>query len=212
MGIDLGVKSTGGKYTATWADSDWDASGKESETLGGDYEFVGGLDINYGFALGSDMILRVGATYDVNDTDIYSFSESYSDTWGSYRDRTTFEESDHFSVYVAPGLLIGERTLAYVKLAHHRMKVTGKNSWSQHDIDGVLVAGTSIKGSEKFEGWGFGAGIETQLSEKIFFTADVQYVRYNSETILSESAGSWSSEGKVRPTSAMGTLGLSYRF
>lgn len=214
VGVDLGVKSTGGKYTLTYTDSTpgfgW--SGKDSETLGGDYEFVAGLDINYGFALGSDVILRVGATYDFNDTDVYSSSENTVAPSGSYRNRTTIEETDHFSVYIAPGLLIGERTLAYIKLAHHRMKLAAKNSWAQYGSDGAWLFGDAMNGSEKFEGWGFGAGIETQLSEKVFFTAEVQHVRYNSETLFSDAGDDWSEKEKARPTSTIGTLGLSYRF
>lgn len=211
VGVDLGVKSTGGKLTASYS-SNSGTQEKVSATVGGDYEFLAGLDANYGFALGSDMVLRIGATYDINDTDIASFSESGSGSWGSYQERTTFEESDHYSVYVAPGLLIGERTLAYVKLAYHRMKVTQKSRGSVFDADGAFLDGESFSGSEKFEGWGFGAGIETQLSSNIFFTAEVQHVRYNSETLFAESGVNVTSTGKVRPTSTIGILGLSYRF
>lgn len=215
VGVDLGVKSTGGKYTSTQTASipgaEW--SDRTSETLGGDYEFVTGLDINYGFALGSDVVLRVGATYDFNDTDIDSFSYSSSGPGWTYRERATLEENDHFSVYIAPGLLIGERTLAYVKLAHHRMEVKGKYSESFHDANGALISGMSGKASEKFEGWGFGAGIETQLSTNIFFTAEVQHVRYNSETLFSgQDEFGVNHKDKARPTSTIGTLGLSYRF
>lgn len=210
LGVDLGMKSTGGEYKATDRDVsfDWD----EKRKLGGDNEFVAGIDVNYGFALSPKMILRIGATYDFNDTDVESSGESFSTLGGGHRERTSVEESDHYSLYVAPGILLGERTLAYAKLAYHRMELNAKTSSVQFDATGDVIDSESFKASEDFAGWGLGLGIETQLTSNIFFSVEVQHIRYGSETIYRETGPDYVYQEKVEPDSTIGTFGLSYRF
>lgn len=210
LGIDLGMKSTGGEFKSTDRDLSFDWVNKT--TLGGDNEFVAGLNVNYGFALSPKMILRVGATYDFNDTDVGSSTDSYSGSGGSDQSRATVEESDHYSLYVAPGILLGERTLAYAKLAYHRMELNAKQSWVEYDISGDVTASESFKGSEDFAGWGFGLGIDTQVTSNIFFSVEVQHVRYGSETIYRETGPGYVYQEKAEPDSTIGTFGLSYRF
>lgn len=207
LGVDLGMKSTGGELKTS--DRDLDYGWK----LGGDNEFVAGLNVSYGFALGPTMILRVGATYDFNDTDVESSTSSYSNIRGeSDRTWTSVEESDHYSLYVAPGILLGERTLAYAKLAYHNMELSEKYSWVEYDTGGDVFDSYSSKGSEDFAGWGFGLGIETRVTSNICFSVEVQHVRYGSETMYGETGPGYVYQEKVEPDSTIGTFGLSYRF
>lgn len=187
---------------------DW----SEKTQLGGDNDFVAGIDVNYGFALSPKMILRIGASYDFNDTDVESSGESITDPWGGRAGQMSVEETDHYSLYVAPGILLGERTLAYAKLAYHHMELATKAHRVEYDTSGDVIDSESFKNSEDFAGWGLGVGIETQLTSNIFFSVEVQHVRYGSETIHRDTGPDYVSQDKAKPDSTIGTFGLSYRF
>lgn len=75
-----------------------------------------------------------------------------------------------------------------------------------------MIDSESFKNSEDFAGWGLGVGIETQLTSNIFFSVEVQHVRYGSETIHRDTGPDYVSQDKAKPDSTIGTFGLSYRF
>ncbi|WGK63464.1 outer membrane beta-barrel protein (plasmid) [Halopseudomonas sp. SMJS2] len=213
VGLDMSLKSTGADLTNTFSSANF--TGKESESLGGEQNVAAGIDLNYGFMINPEVLIRVGATATFGTQEIEdSSSSSVSDFGGvvsTFTGKGTVEESDHYSVYIAPGLLVTDNTLVYAKLAYHQMNLDVTRSTTVTDSFGSISDSVSM--DKKFNGFGIGAGVETRLTENLFLSAEVQHVRYGKETIDSGTTefGETFSD-KIEPTSTIGTLGLAYRF
>jgi opacity protein-like surface antigen len=171
-----------------------------SEDFGGNQDVIGALNVWYGFNVTPSVVVQIGATYDLGDTEGASSSYSYP----GYSSSSTFEESNHYSIYVAPGYRVTPKTLVYGKIAYHGMK--GKESWSNSDGD------SNTWFSKNFSGWGFGAGVSTMLTDNIFLYAEAQRVMYDEKTIYSNSGEGWTDTETVKPTSTIGSIGIGWNF
>lgn len=213
VGIDMNLKSTGADLTNTFTGADF--NDKESESVGGEQNVAAGIDLNYGFMVSPEMLVRVGATatfgtQEIEDSSISSFSD-FGGGASTFSAKGTIEESDHYSVYIAPGLMVTENTFVYGKLAYHQMTLDVSNSTTNTDAFGSVTDSFSM--DQEFSGYGIGAGVETRLTENLFLSAEVQHVRYGEETIDSGTGAFGETfSTKVEPTSTIGTLGLAYRF
>lgn len=192
IGAEMQFKSTGGDLSY----KDSGSGGYSSGSLGGENNVIGAINASYGIAVAPKVILQVGATYDLNKTDIYK--DKYSDSTSS--GSTKVDEKDHYSVYIAPGFLVAPSTLVYGKLAYHSMKAS-LNAYDS--LDGTL------KGNKTFTGYGYGAGIRTSFTSNIYAYAEVQRVQYESKTIAS--AGT-TLKVSAEPTSTIGSIGVGYNF
>tara|TARA_Y100000296_G_C5179234_1_gene262392 strand:- start:1022 stop:1786 length:765 start_codon:yes stop_codon:yes gene_type:complete len=213
VGLDMHLKSTGADLTSTFTGADF--NDKETESLGGDQNVAAGIDLNYGFMLTSEVLVRVGATATFGTQEIEESSISSVSNFGgqisTFNAKGTVEESDHYSVYIAPGLMVTDNTFVYGKLAYHQMELDLKGSTTSTDSFGTVS--DSFSSGESFSGIGIGAGVETRLTDNLFLSAEVQHVRYGEETIDSGTVGAGTTfTDKVEPSSTIGTLGLAYRF
>ncbi len=115
VGIDMNLKSTGGDVKNTFSVPNF--SDSSSYTVGGDQNVAVGADLHYGFLINPEVLVRIGATATFGSHDIESGkSRSYAEFGGFESTMTTkssVEESGHYSVYLAPGMLVTENTLVY---------------------------------------------------------------------------------------------------
>lgn len=217
VAVDMQFKSTGGdsKWSESYVETGGEYSGSESEKmdLGGHQDVIAGVNAWYGFELTSCAVLQIGATADLGKTDMWK--TRYSDRWpgGSYGDSGKLEESSHYSVYIAPGYLVTPKTMIYGKLAYHSMKLKAKGSSAYFDPDYDDGRG---KSSNRYKGWGIGAGISTMLNDNVFVYVEAQRVQYGSEKWYSYSEGgdgwSYNEKASVKPRSTIGSIGIGYNF
>lgn len=113
----------------------------------------GSLSGEYGFALGSQAVLGVGASVDLGDT-------KYG-TFGFGNAPATIKATDKYSVYVAPGYALSKDTLAFVKVGYHNAKM----------------------GSESFNGFGFGLGVRTMLNKNLFLQLEATRLDFSSKDL-----------------------------
>ncbi|MDO9278272.1 MAG: outer membrane beta-barrel protein [Polaromonas sp.] len=118
------------------------------------------LQAAYGFAMGNNYVLGLGATYALGDL------KSGSVTVGDFN--ANLKGKDAYSLYLEPGYAISNSTLVYGKLAYLSMK--GE-------------AGGSIHGSEDFSGVGYGVGIRHKLNKNLFLQGEIAQADYSHETI-----------------------------
>jgi opacity protein-like surface antigen len=196
--VELQLKSTGAQYTESYVEPGY--SNSWSEDFGGNQDVIGALNVWYGFNVTPSVVVQIGATYDLGDTEGATWSFNYP----GYSQSSTFEESDHYSIYVAPGYRVTPKTLVYGKIAYHGMK--GEESWS--DSDGN--SGTYF--SEDFSGWGFGAGVSTMLTNNFFLYVEAQHVMYDEETIYSNGDPVYTYTESVEPSSTIGSIGIGWNF
>lgn len=148
---------------------------------------VGRLDLSYGFGLAPQVVLNVGASYDLHHIKFgnYSYVENGSTYQGSIKMKR------HFSLYAAPGYQFSPNWLGYAKFAWHNAKVeyidAGENDQLTHN------------------GFGFGAGANVALTKNIEMRFEIQHVLFNRRTAV---AG----EVFVKPKSTEAFVYLGYRF
>jgi outer membrane immunogenic protein len=112
------------------------------------------LQAAYGFDLGHNYVLGVGATYNLGDL-------KYGSTTGA-----NLKGKDAYSLYVEPGYAFTNSTLVYAKLAYLGMK---------GEADGI--------GSRDFAGVGYGVGVRHKLSSNLFLQGEITQSEYSSSTI-----------------------------
>jgi opacity protein-like surface antigen len=158
------------------------------EVSGGGMEFsglgsqniIGTVSGDYGFALSNTSVVLVGAKFDLSKTQIAKASGGGSSV--------TLEESDHYSVFVAPSMLLNDKTLAYAKLSLETAKYG-------------LDKGGDTK--ETGHGVGYGVGIRTHITGNWFANVEAGRIAYNSKD-----AGSAS----MKTGSTVASFGISYKF
>lgn len=123
---------------------------------------VGRIDLSYGFSLAPRWVANIGATYDLNKTDVGTIH--FSDDAGTFDSRNKLK--DHFSLYVAPGYRFTPNWLGYAKLGWHRAKVEFN--------DGQLGRYES-----KNYGFGYGLGIATTITPHIELRLEIGRVDFN---------------------------------
>lgn len=116
----------------------------------------GTLSGEYGFALGSNAVLGVGASFDLGDTKYGTTSLGKS--------TSTWKATDKYSVYVAPGYAINKDTLAFVKIGVHHAK---------GQIDAVDIG--------SFNGIGFGLGVRTLMTKNLYLQLEATRIDYSSK-------------------------------
>ncbi len=107
----------------------------------------------YSYAASENVLLTVGASYDVKDTQL-------SDTT---------KLKNHYAVYFEPGYVIDKSTLIFGKIGYHRAKVNA-------DDNGSVV-------SASFHGTGYGVGVRHKLDKQLFVQAELEQVKYSQKTL-----------------------------
>ena len=112
------------------------------------------LQAAYGFALGNNYVLGLGATYGLGDL-----------KYGS-SGLANLKGKDAYSIYLEPGYAFSNSTLVYAKLAYLGMK---------GEANGL--------GSRDFDGVGYGVGVRHKLNSNLFLQGEITQSEYSSETI-----------------------------
>lgn len=107
----------------------------------------------YGYVASENMLLTVGASYDVNDTKLSS----------------TAKLKNHYAIYLEPGYVIDKSTLLYGKIGYHAAKF--------HSTDNGSVTTSSMNGI------GYGVGIRNKLDNQFFVQAELEQVNYSKKTV-----------------------------
>lgn len=146
----------------------------------GSQNIIGTVSGDYGFALSNTSVALVGAKFDLNNTQIAKASGGGNSV--------ALEEKGHYSVFVAPGILLNDKTLAYAKLSLESAKY------------GLDKGGDT---EETGHGIGYGVGIRTHISGNWFANIEAGRIAYNSKD-----AGSAS----MKTGSTVASFGVSYKF
>jgi hypothetical protein len=122
------------------------------------------LQAAYGFALGNNYVLGLGATYALGDLKFGSASAGNL--------TASLKGKDAYSIYLEPGYAFSSSTLVYAKLAYLGMK---------GEVEG------SSRGSEDFSGVGYGVGVRHKLNKNLFLQGEITQADYSGETVAGTS-------------------------
>lgn len=151
----------------------------------GQQSWNGSLQAAYGFGAGPSTVVSVGGTYALGD--------SKGGKFGTDEYIAQIRAKNVYSVYVEPGFLLNDRTLAYGKLSYEGAKGTGA-------LPGEGERSRSMRGS------GFGAGFRTMLNQTSFVQVEFKQVSYNSIGLLVSEGAS------IKPKATLGTIGFGMKF
>ena len=139
------------------------------------------LHAGYGFDLGNDSGVIVGLGY--NPTDIKAGTA----------DTTSVVIKNSWSLSVAPGMMLNEKSLAYVKLAYEAGTLSIK--------DGAITR------DESLSGFGFGAGLRTEINKTTFLETEIKQVNYKKFTIKGNS-----DSFDLTPELTVGSVSVVFKF
>jgi opacity protein-like surface antigen len=138
------------------------------------------IGADYGFAFGGNGVLLIGTTYSFGSPKVLDFNaggEAFS-----------FKEKSGYSVYVAPGVIVGKETLLYFKLSHNNTKIE---------------ASGDIIGDKSFSGVGYGVGSRMNINKSTFINVEFQQLKYGAEEAL---GANW------KPSATVGSVAIGLRF
>lgn len=171
VGVNLDHTAVSNQITD--ASTDLDGLGQQSVGVS--------LQAAYGFDLSPSSVLSIGATYSLTDAKAGHIKDNST---------VTFKGKNAYSIYLEPGVLISDKTLAYGKVSYESVKMSAED--------------TGGSDSKNINGVGYGFGIRTMLDKAWSLQAEVKHVKYGSEALDSTTT--------FKTSATIGTIGLGYKF
>ena len=183
--------------------------------LGDQTNVIPGIDLNYGFALGNNFVLGIGATYDFSKTKTGGFD------FGSYingEDSTLTVDSelkDHYSLYIQPTYVINKDSAFFAKVGRHYAKSEVSSAGT-----GLLYGGAFGDSPRKnnVEGWGYGLGLKTFLNSNFYVQAEAGIVEYDRVNLPLLSGGDnidallGTAPSSIKQKTTNATISVGYKF
>jgi opacity protein-like surface antigen len=145
------------------------------------------LQAAYGIGLSNSAVLGFGGTYSLGDLKAGSGSASNGAM------TVALKTKNLYSLYLEPGFVVGNTSLAYAKLMYLGTKGERTSSFGPR----------STTSSEHFKGMGFGAGFRTMLNKNLYLQAEFLQTNFGSKNIHGID---------IKISGTTGTVGLGYKF
>jgi hypothetical protein len=159
--------------------------------------FILGADINYGFAIGNNFVIGLGATYDFSKTKNGEETTTFTSEDATADVNYSNELKDHYSLYIQPTYVINKDSAMFAKLGRHFAKYTFTGA-----IPAVPIV---VSESLNIEGWGYGLGFKNFLSDNLFVQGEVVVVDYRENKVF---------DGIIltKPETTIATISVGYKF
>ena len=194
-----GTSSTGGTNGANTGSA---SVGKVAE--------IAAIDASYGFAMGNNSVLSIGATYTPGKakagTGTYTDNGSGTlnvDSVGSMN----VEVKDPYTIYVAPTYVVGPNSALYAKLGY-----------SKTDLNVTATGSAALtKKPSDMEGWTYAIGSKTMLTSNLYLGVEASITDYDSVTATQSTSANGLVAGTTKNITAdvkvaQGTVTLGYKF
>jgi len=161
-------------------------STKYQENGGKEYIFGGSslgfrLHGGYGFDIGNDALVLLGINYNATELSVAKL------------DGENAKIKNSWSLSAAPGMMLNDKTLAYVKLSYEAGKFESSSS--------------DLKVNQSVSGFGYGAGLRTEINKTTFLETEIKQVNYSK---FNYKKGSDSYD--FTPSATLGSVGVVFKF
>ena len=165
------------------------ASGFELSGLGSQNIFAS-VSADYGIKVSESLALLVGGKYDLQNTSVVKITgEGLA---------VAIEEKGHYSLFLAPGLALSDKTLGFAKLSYENAK---------YDVTGSVAtgsaAGSVASNAQSVSGTGYGLGVRTHLGGNTNLDVEVGRIVYQNNG---------GNNFTVSSATTYGRVGISFRF
>jgi hypothetical protein len=199
----IGVEVSGSGRTST-GNSSTGSLGKVAE--------IAAIDLSYGYAIGDNGIIQVGASYTPGKAKAGS---------GTYTDGTTnagalnlnagtgnlsLEVKDPYTIYIAPTYVVSKDSAIYAKVGY-----------AKADINTSATGGATLSSKPgDLEGMSYGIGSKTMLTQNLYLGVEANITDYDSikaTTLANAGNGGTSSKTITADVKTVqGTITLGYKF
>ena len=176
MAANFSGPEVGASVTMNGGSTKFQESGQKETILGGSslgFRLHGG----YGFDIAKDTVVLIG--FDYNATDIAAGTASGN----------SVKIKNSWSLSAAPGMLLNDKTLAYVKLSYEAGKFNSGAS--------------GIKVDQSVSGFGYGVGLRTEINKTTFLETEIKQVNYKKFT---------KSSLDITTSATVGSVGVVFKF
>ena len=159
----------------------------KAQAVGGKETIYGGSSLGfrlhggYGFDMGNDVLVLLGINYNATELSVGKVVGENAKIKNSW------------SLSAAPGMLLNDKTLAYVKLSYE----AGKFDLSSSDL----------KINKSVSGFGYGAGLRTEINKTTFLETEIKQVNYSKFTKKVNGTNA-----DFTPSATVGSVGLVFKF
>ena len=183
---------------------------KASGSLGKTAE-IAAIDLSYGFAIGNNGLIAVGASYTPGKAKAGSgtYTDGVTNGVGNLNAGTgnlSLEVKDPYTIYIAPTYVVSKDSAIYAKIGYAKAEIntsaTGGASLSQKPGD--------------LEGISYGIGSKTMLTQNLYLGVEANITDYDaiSATTLTNAGNGGTASKRVTADvqTVQGMITLGYRF
>jgi hypothetical protein len=160
---------------------------------------IAAIDLSYGFVLGANSVLSIGASYTPGKAKAGTANFTDNNTGGpSDTGALNVEVKDPYTIYIAPTYVVSKDSALY-----------GKIGYSKADINTSATGGSSLSAKPAdLEGWTYAIGSKTLLTNNVYVGVEASITDYDSISATTTNGSVISANPKV----AQGTITLGYKF
>jgi opacity protein-like surface antigen len=180
MAANFSGPEAGASVTMNGGATKYQETGEKESAFGGSslgFRLHGG----YGFDMGNDVLVLLGVNYNATELSAGKLAGN------------SVKIKNSWSLSAAPGMLLNDKTLAYVKLSYE----AGKFDYSS----------SNIKIDKSVSGFGYGAGLRTEINKTTFLETEIKQVNYSK---FNYKTGSDSID--LTPSATVGSVGMVFKF
>ncbi len=180
MATNFSGPEAGVSVTMNGGATKYQENGKKEYTFGGSslgFRLHGG----YGFDMGNDVLVLLGVNYNATELSVAKLAGENAKIKNSW------------SLSAAPGMMLNDTTLAYVKLSYEAGKFD--------------LYSSDLKVNKSVSGFGYGAGLRTEINKTTFLETEIKQVSYSK---LNYKKGSDSYD--FTPSATVGSVGVVFKF
>jgi hypothetical protein len=209
--LGLSVSALGAEINGSGTSSTGGTSGANTGSASvGKVAEIAAIDASYGFAMGNNSVLSIGATYTPGKAK--AGSGTYTDNGSGTLNvndagSMNVEVKDPYTIYIAPTYVVGPNSALYAKLGYSKtdLNVTATGS------------ATLTKKPSDMEGWTYAIGSKTMLTSNLYLGVEASITDYDSVTATQSTSANGLVAGTTKNITAdvkvaQGTVTLGYKF
>jgi len=191
IGAEISGSGTTGNGSAT-TNSTSGSIGKVAE--------IAAIDASYGFAIGPNGLISVGATYTPGKAKAGSGRYTDGNSVGAQNGSLNVELKDPYTVYIAPTYVISKDAAIYAKVGYSHVDL---------NVSATDAAALSRKPSD-LDGWTYAIGSKTMLTPNLYLGVEASITDYDtiSATKTVDTTSNINADVKV----VQGVVTLGYKF
>jgi hypothetical protein len=164
----------------------------------GKSNIIPSVDLSYGIPLDNNFLINIGATYDLSKSTLGEANAFVSPH--TYSEKITIK--DHYSLYVQPTYVISNTSAVFAKLSYNFAKGTLTETATDLAVE-------SFTASRNIEGFGYGVGLKSLLSNNLYIQVEAGIDEYDKESATdSDNSITYSFDPKV----VTGKISIGYKF